>query len=607
MMLTRGDVAQLHQAMAALQSGRAAQAEAVVRAMGSTARQHPDALYIFASARRAQGDMAGARAGYEAALRIAPGNPPLWNAYGNHLHDMGLAGEGVEALRRAVALHPGYAEGWLNLAIVAIDAAAFEIAEEALGHSARLMPGDARIVSARGALDQARGRPEAAAESYRALLDANPADLRARHNLATALRAADRREEALAASEEAIARGLDVPQCPTLRAHLLAELGRFDEAVAQYRAVMDRYPDYLDAHETFARLMPQIGRADEAMAAYDRALEAAPDHLPLLLSAIGAAKDLGRAERALALIERAAPLLPERDRLAVVTMQMLDAAGRRGEAIDLGRRVAAAEPARPGIQTQMAQLLLAAGDVVTAEDHAAAAIAQRPADQKAWALRTVIWRLLGDEREEWLAGYERIATLIDIGTPDGWRHQSDFLADLRATLEQLHVTTAHPADQTLRGGTQTRGELFDRRSHAPIMALKKQLQLCVTDYLASLTRDADHPFLSRLGIGMDFVGSWSVRLWVQGRHVHHYHPRGWLSSAFYVSLPEPQPDDRPDAGALLLGVPEASLGLDHLSPRRIIKPKAGSLALFPSYLWHGTAPFAGPQPRITVAFDAAPA
>jgi hypothetical protein len=28
--------------------------------------------------------------------------------------------------------------------------------------------------------------------------------------------------------------------------------------------------------------------------------------------------------------------------------------------------------------------------------------------------------------------------------------------------------------------------------------------------------------------------------------------------------------------------------------------------LFPSYVWHGTVPFAGDQPRLTVAFDAVP-
>ncbi|WP_375251270.1 putative 2OG-Fe(II) oxygenase [Sphingomonas sp.] len=30
------------------------------------------------------------------------------------------------------------------------------------------------------------------------------------------------------------------------------------------------------------------------------------------------------------------------------------------------------------------------------------------------------------------------------------------------------------------------------------------------------------------------------------------------------------------------------------------------LALFPSYLWHGTEPFTGNAPRLTIAFDLLP-
>ena len=602
-------IALLQRALGALQSGQAALAERMVRDLGDPARQHPDALYIFASARAGQGDKAGARAGYEAALRVAGTNPQLWNAYGNHLHDMGLAMDGMRALQRAVSLQPAYGEGWINLAIVAIDAGDFDIADDALNRAARLMPPrHPRLSSIRGALNSARGRYEEAAAAYRDVLIQTPDDLRARHNLATALRSVDRPVEALDIIDGAIAVGVTAPQSLTLRAHLLAELGRFDEAVIQYRAVLDLHPDYLDAQDTYARLLPQIGRQEEAMDAYDRALVQHPTHMPLLLSAITVAKDLRQPERALGLLDRAASLISDQEELAVARMQALDMAGRSGEAIDMGLRLAETDPVRPGLQVQLAQMLLASGDVVRAERHATTATRQRPFEQKAWALLTVIWRLLNDEREHWLAGYDSIVTTLDIGTPPGWSDQASFLADLSTTLDELHVTTAHPADQTLRGGTQTRGELFDRRRRPAIMALQQQLKLCVEDSLSSLPREANHPFLSRRTDHIRFAGAWSVRLHASGHHVQHYHPQGWLSSAFYVALPDTVGLEAEDhAGSLLLGCPEDALGLPDLEPRRIIRPQPGRLALFPSYVWHGTAPFSGEQPRLTVAFDALPA
>ncbi|PBN43737.1 tetratricopeptide repeat protein [Sphingobium sp. D43FB] len=602
------DVKRLQHAFNALQAGQAVTAERMLRAMAAPVRNHPDALYIFASARRAQGDMAGARMAFEAALKGGATNPQLWNAYGNHLHDMGDGAAAIAALQRAVAVQPRYAEGWINLAIVATDQMQFGIAEEALDQAARIAPQDDRILHVQGAMAQAQGRPEAAAAAYRALLVRKPSDLRACYNLATALRASDDRASALEAIERAIDGGLDIAPALTLRAHILAEMGRFDDAVAQYQAALRRYPDHVDAQDTLARLLPQIGREAEAFDAFDLAIEQQPRHIQLLLAGIRVAMDIRDHDRALGLIDRAQPMLDDPDQLSVVRIRALGLAGRHGDAIDLARTLAAADPARAGLQANLAQLLLAQGDPDEALSHALLATRHAPLDQTGWALLTVIWRLLEDEREHWLAGYDHYVRDLDIGTPDGWSNQSAFLVDLRESLERLHVTTAHPADQTLRGGTQTRGDLFDRRRCPVIMALKRQLHRCTQSALADLPNQPRHPLLDRRTGDIQFSGSWSVRLRENGRHVPHIHPQGWISSAFYVALPNDVPaEDRSGEGTILFGVPDDALNLTALPPRRVIQPQAGRLVLFPSYLWHGTAPFSGSQSRLTIAFDALPA
>ncbi|WP_158636453.1 putative 2OG-Fe(II) oxygenase [Luteimonas marina] len=106
---------------------------------------------------------------------------------------------------------------------------------------------------------------------------------------------------------------------------------------------------------------------------------------------------------------------------------------------------------------------------------------------------------------------------------------------------------------------------------------------------------------------MRFVGSWSVRLASSGRHSNHIHPKGWASSAFYVALPGSvlESDSASRAGWIQFGRPLEDLGLD-LPPRRVIQPRPGHLALFPSCMWHGTVPFEAPEPRLTMAFDMQP-
>ena len=218
-----------------------------------------------------------------------------------------------------------------------------------------------------------------------------------------------------------------------------------------------------------------------------------------------------------------------------------------------------------------------------------------PDDQTAWALLTVIWRLTSDPREQWLADYDRLVMEIDLSGLD--------LAKTALTLSLLHLTLEHPAEQSLRGGTQTRGLLFDKAS-ADIAALRMKIAAGVTDSLAGLPTDATHPFLRRNSGHFNFAGSWSVRLRSAGHHISHIHPAGWLSSAAYIELP-PEVASSDNAGALAFGVPEAFLGLD-LPPRLVVPARPGKLVLFPSYFWHGTIPFTGQKSRLTVAFDAVP-
>ncbi len=122
--------------------------------------------------------------------------------------------------------------------------------------------------------------------------------------------------------------------------------------------------------------------------------------------------------------------------------------------------------------------------------------------------------------------------------------------------------------------------------------------------LTGMERDDHHPFYGRLTGRMRFQESWSVRLASEGFHVSHIHRAGWLSSACYIDLP-PEVGGDSDAGALAFGVPDRALKLE-LEPRRVIRPRAGMLVLFPSYFWHGTLPFESTAQQLTVAFDATP-
>ncbi len=88
-------------------------------------------------------------------------------------------------------------------------------------------------------------------------------------------------------------------------------------------------------------------------------------------------------------------------------------------------------------------------------------------------------------------------------------------------------------------------------------------------------------------------------------HTSHVHPRGWISSACYIQLPDSMTAGHTAEGILSFGAP-GMITTPVLDAELSVRPELGQLVLFPSYFWHGTLPFDSDQPRLTVAFDVVP-
>jgi hypothetical protein len=211
-----------------------------------------------------------------------------------------------------------------------------------------------------------------------------------------------------------------------------------------------------------------------------------------------------------------------------------------------------------------------------------------------WAMLGLLWRLLRDPRREWLHEQPGLLSTQELSLSS-----SDIQA-ISERLRSLHKTRAYPIGQSLRGGTQTRGRLFER-VETEVLHLRSAIEEAVARYWKRLpAADTEHPLLRHRLAKPRFGGSWSVRLTNGGFHVAHVHPHGVLSSACYLAVPQ---SDR-EEGWLEIGAAPKSLGLP-IAPLRLVEPRPGLLALFPSTLYHGTRPFAAGE-RLTAAFDVVP-
>ena len=229
----------------------------------------------------------------------------------------------------------------------------------------------------------------------------------------------------------------------------------------------------------------------------------------------------------------------------------------------------------------------------------------QPSNQYYLALLTTALRCLGDKRYDQLADYNKLILQANLDTQfENSPRFRDFKTDLIAYLNQLHVTRRAPLQQSVRGGTQTPGNLFAQSKSPLIHSLKHSIADVSQPFFSRLKSaglNESHPIITAFPDTPYFHASWSIRTAEGGFHKSHIHSKGWYSSACYIDVPEVI-NDESDAGYLVLGKPPFKTK-DELEPDYSIKPKAGSLILFPSYVWHATQPYQGKGNRLVVAFD----
>ena len=386
------------------------------------------------------------------------------------------------------------------------------------------------------------------------------------------------------------------PDDPAARLDLAASL--FDEqgpeaAIAALESWLVQSPAWAAGQAELARLRHAAGDPDFTRG-FDSAFAAAPGDIALWTRYLASLVFAGRHEAVLAAVARGRALAGSNPLFDLSEAVAHDDLGDRAKA---ARLFAALGPANdPAVAVYRLRHLLRAGEYLAAT-HIAEDWAATPWGEPFLPYLSLCWRLTGDDRWPWLEGDERLTGVYDLGAELG------SIKALAALLRTLHRARAAPLGQSVRGGTQADGILS--RPDPEIQQARAAILGAVEAHIRQLPPlDEAHPFLSApRGRPVRLAGSWSVRLNGGGHHIGHVHPQGWLSSAFYVALPDAAEAGPAPAGWLALGAPPADLGVD-LPPLRLVEPKPGRLALFPSTMWHATLPFAAGE-RLTMAFDVA--
>ena len=587
-----------------LQNGRPHEAQDVLVRIAAAIPEEP--RLWWAQATLAQ--MAGDKATVERALRkvadLDADGPLGPTALGDFLYEEGRDEDAAAAWREAHQRDPrGVATSNLAQHLTASGDAAGAIA--VLNQSLKGRP-DPTFLTLRAMAHGKLRDTIAELKDYESAVIASGSDPASLHNLAMALGSLGRLEEAEGVLRKALARQPKSGALTQALAQSLLARDAFEQAQETFEAAVRLDPANPSIHRDLSQLVwMRTGDVTAATVSLDEALAGLSerDGLPLLVVKAKLLEYAGDMDGARALLVPAAEKAGAPNYLLCAASQVVLPTDPLKAAILAAQAIATAPNDTFGLAT-LAQAQLAAGDIAGAEATAAKIRKLDPEDQHGLALQATAWRLAGDARYGTLYDYDAFVSAGVIDTPEGWDNLDAYLADLKAALERLHGLKAHPIGQTLRGGTQTNVRL-DQSDDPAIQAFFKAIDAPIRAYIARLGQGDDAMRARPHGEDYRISGNWSVRLTPGGHHVDHLHHSGWISSAFYVSLP-PSVRAEGDEGSLRFGHP----GTDTkpaLEAEFRVKPQPGLLVLFPSYMWHGTESFGGEEPRLTIAFDVVPA
>ncbi|HEY8949394.1 MAG TPA: tetratricopeptide repeat protein [Rhizomicrobium sp.] len=598
----------LQQAVGHLQNNREMEAEATLGGLLKSRPNDPDALQLLGVLRRAQNRLDEAEQLYRQSLEANPNQPQVHHNLGNLLRAMGRLEEAAAAQREAVRLKPNYLEAHINLATVLAEQEKFADAEKSIRRALQIQPNLAFAKQTLGGILTDQGKFKEAETVLRQALAAgspNPRQIAAlEHNLGVSVSLQGRFDEALQLFDSAQAKVPEMPHVDYNRANALQGAGQLDAAVEFYRRAVARNPLDMNAHRDLNTLLYRMGRDEEVLRSYDEAFSFYPTAGGLPLAKANFLFNRGDYGKASEEYQRASRVFPDHakphDGLGISHARQgdYDAAIREHE-------MAVAKDARNGeYWRNFGDTLSRAGDGKKALSVLQRALEIDPFDQAALAFSSVALRQVKDTRDDVLNDYERFVQVLELEPPEGYSDVESFNRDLNSFLDSLHDSKREFVDQSIRGGTQTMFDLFGR-GHDLVERLRRRIDEAVAAYIANLPESSDHPFLSRRSPKFGYSGSWSSRLRDCGYHDNHYHQKGWISSAYYIALPDAVNDAQKKEGWIKFGEPSFDAGIaDPI--RRSVKPQSGRLVLFPSYMWHGTVPFHSSQTRTTLAFDAVP-
>jgi len=554
--------------------------------------------HLMGQIKKAQGQLPEAERYFRAAIAHDLRSGQYYNELGLVLQARGAYQDAIKLFRAASALVPGLLMVRVSIVRCLMSLGELTEAEREAREYIAIAPGP-ESWTLLGTVQRAQERHQDALVTAETALKYGPSLRGLRYNHATALEKVGRNTEALVVFEKLARQEMDTPDLAHHFARALYAEGRKKDAEEIAEHGVRLWPTVNALQGTLSRIRWLGGQGEKSVSANEAAIQARPNDLGLRLACADALHRGGHNTKALSVLDEALRLAPDVPALLTAMGVVLDELDRPLDGLRVLRRAAEVAPSRAA-QRNLLSTLLRAGQPDEVLRIVNELRVEQPDEQYLIACATTAMRMLEHPEYRIWCDYDRFVRSYEIPPPQGFFTTEAFNAGLAVLLRAQHKTNAHPLDQYIPNGSQTNRSLLSL-DEPVIKHFLAAMDVAVRDYAGRL-RESD-PVGVRRTKNSRYTGLWSARLTDGGYLPNHVHDRGWISSAYFVSImPGERPKD-PKAGWLKFGEPNrppAGCG-----PEKFVEPQPGMLVLFPSYIWHGTVPFEGAE-RLSLAFDLTP-
>ena len=269
---------------------------------------------------------------------------------------------------------------------------------------------------------------------------------------------------------------------------------------------------------------------------------------------------------------------------------ILQESGRLKEAETEALEAATDRPQDAAIVENLVAILLARGSADFALKFITPQRQRVPNEQRWIAYEATAARLAGMSLYRELYDYDRYARSYLLETPSGWSSMAELNEALAIALASRHrfakrIPSIRACAMEARPPTTCWLDV-----DPAVQALVKAFEGPLEDYCRAIGVEPNHPLSKRNRGRASISGAWSVRLQRGGFHVNHVHPEGWISSAYYVSVPDEVRDANNRSGWLKFG--ETRFPVPGAQPEHFVQPQAGLLVpvSVPHVAWHQPDP-----------------